>query len=217
MRRKHRFRVTASLLLVAAVGYLARGDKQPQPSSSVPQPAANAGRDNDSHVTASPQSVRSSRETVAEVSRRREVSRLDLRVVGVHDGDTLTGLTATNEQVKVRLDAIDAPELGQPFGQKAKQALSGKVFGRQVIVQRKTIDRYGRTIGHVLLEGRDVNLELLEEGMAWHYTHFDHNARLAAAETAARAAGTGLWAEPSPIAPWEWRQLRKAKPATSAR
>lgn len=217
MRRKQRFRVAASLLLVVAVGYLARGDKQPQPTGPLRQPAADASRGNDSHVTASPQSVRPSGETAADVSRRREASRLELRVVGVHDGDTLTGLSAANEQVKVRLDAIDAPELGQPFGQKAKQALSDKVFGRQVVVQRKTVDRYGRTIGHVLLEGRDVNLELLEEGMAWHYKHFDHNARLAAAETAARAAGKGLWAEPTPIAPWDWRQLRKAKPAAAAR
>jgi endonuclease YncB( thermonuclease family) len=91
------------------------------------------------------------------------------------------------------------------------------VFGRQVIVHRKTIDRYGRTIGHVLVDGRDVNLEMLEEGMAWHYKHFDHNARMAAAETTARDTGKGLWSEPQPVAPWEWRQRSKAKPATSGR
>lgn len=175
MRRKQGFRVAASLLLVAAVGALAFGDKQPQ------------------------------------------ASRLELRVVGVHDGDTLTGLSASNEQVKVRLDAIDAPELGQPFGQQSKQALSGKVFGKQVVVHRKTIDRYGRTIGHVLVDGRDVNLELLEEGMAWHYKHFDRNRRLAAAEEAARAAAKGLWSEPAPVAPWDWRQRRKTQPAEPTR
>ncbi len=63
-----------------------------------------------------------------------------LRVVGVHDGDTITGLTDAKEQVKVRLDAIDAPELGQPFGQASKKALSEMVFGKSVTVieKRKT-------------------------------------------------------------------------------
>ncbi len=63
---------------------------------------------------------------------------LHLRVVGVHDGDTLTGLNDQKEQVKVRLDAIDAPELGQPFGRSSKKALSDKVFGKDVVVTVKT-------------------------------------------------------------------------------
>lgn len=141
----------------------------------------------------------------------RAATRLELRVVGVHDGDTLTGLSSDKEQVKVRLDAIDAPELGQAFGQTSKKALSDKVFGRQVVVLRKTIDRYGRTIGHVLVDGRDVNLEMLEEGMAWHYKHFDRNARLSDAEASARAARKGLWGDAEPVPPWDWRQSRRDK------
>jgi endonuclease YncB( thermonuclease family) len=118
---------------------------------------------------------------------------LELRVVGVHDGDTVTGLTEDKKQVKVRLDAIDAPELGQPFGQAAKKALSEKVFGRDVVVTVKTRDKYGRTVGHLLLGKRDVNLEMLEEGHAWHYGKYDHNKRLREAEQSARAAKKGLW------------------------
>ena len=219
MRRNKRFRVAGSVLLIAAVAFLARGDKQKQAPAEPSQQAEGFGRSQDSRDSASSQTEQASRNAgpprnaATAVPRDRAAAQLQLRVVGVHDGDTLTGLSAGNEQVKVRLDAIDAPELGQPFGQAAKKALSGKVFGRQVIVHRKTTDRYGRAIGHVLLDGRDVNLEMLEEGMAWHYKHFDHNARMAAAETAARAAGKGLWAEPQPVAPWEWRQRGKEKPA----
>ena len=97
---------------------------------------------------------------------------LYLKVVGVHDGDTITGLDENQKQFKIRLDAIDAPELGMPFGQASRKALSEKVFGKMVVVIVKTKDRYGRTVGHVLLDKRDMNLEMLEEGMAWHYAHY---------------------------------------------
>ncbi len=113
---------------------------------------------------------------------------LHLRVVSVHDGDTITGLDDSKTQFKIRLDAIDAPELGQPFGQASKRALSERVFGKDVVVIAKTKDKYGRTVGHILIDDRDVNLLMLEEGMAWHYKKYDHNARLARAEEKARAA-----------------------------
>ena len=137
-----------------------------------------------------------------------------LRVVGVHDGDTITGLDESKTQHKIRLDAIDAPELGQPFGQAAKKALSEKVFGKDVVVVPKTKDRYGRTIGHVMLDGRDVNLEMLEEGMAWHYKHYDHNARLARAEEQAKSARLGLWSDASVVPPWEWRATKQLQNKT---
>jgi micrococcal nuclease len=131
---------------------------------------------------------------------------LHLRVVGVHDGDTITGLDDSKTQFKIRLDAIDAPELGQPFGQASKKALSEKVFGKDVVVIVKTKDRYGRTVGHVMIDGRDVNLEMLEEGMAWQYKHYDHNVRLARAEEEARVAKKGLWSDESSVPPWDWRK-----------
>ena len=148
-----------------------------------------------------------------EEHRRSDHAQLHLRVVGVHDGDTITGLDETKIQYKIRLDAIDAPELGQPFGQASKKALSEKVFGKDVVVIPKTKDKYGRTVGHILIDGKDVNLLMLEEGMAWHYKHYDHNARLARVEDEARVAKKGLWSDGDPVPPWEWRkehQHRKA-------
>ena len=104
-------------------------------------------------------------------------SKLTLKMVSVHDGDTFTGLNEANEQVKVRLDAVDTPELGQPFGQASKKALSERIFGKTVTVITKKHDLYGRTIGHVLIDNGDVNLQLLEEGAVWHYKEYDHNKR----------------------------------------
>jgi micrococcal nuclease len=109
----------------------------------------------------------------------------------------------------VRLDAIDAPESGQPFGQAAKRALSEMVFGKDVVVIKKKEDRWGRTVGHVIVDGVDTNLAMLEAGMAWHYKQFDQNRRLAAAERDAKEARRGLWQDSNPVPPWEWRRLGK--------
>lgn len=139
------------------------------------------------------------------------IAQLRLRVVGVHDGDTLTGLDDAKTQHKIRLHAIDAPELGQPYGQVAKRALSDKVFGQDVVVVPQTIDKYGRTIGQVSIDGRDVNLELLEEGMAWHYEHYDDDERRRQAAAEARDGGKGLWQDRSPVPPWEWRKQERSR------
>lgn len=151
------------------------------------------------------------RRAVPPAARPEDDHRLHLRVVGVHDGDTLAGLDDSKTRFKIRLHAIDAPELGQAHGEAAKQALSGKVFGKDVVVIPKTIDQYGRTIGQVLVDGRDVNMEMLREGMAWHYEHFDDDERRREAERAARAAGLGLWQDRAPEPPWDYRRQEKRR------
>jgi endonuclease YncB( thermonuclease family) len=127
-------------------------------------------------------------------------------VVGVADGDTLTILTAEKKQVKIRLEGIDAPEDGQDFGTKAKQALSGLVFGKQVKCVESRKDRFGRTLANVYLGERWINLELVESGNAWHFTKYSGDKRLAAAEKEARAARKGLWQQANAIPPWEYRK-----------
>jgi micrococcal nuclease len=101
------------------------------------------------------------------------------------------------------------PELGQPFGQAAKRALSEMVFGKNVVVIKMKEDRWGRTIGHVLIDGKDTNLMMLEAGMAWHYREYSKNVRPQRAEDDARVARNGLWADREPMPPWEWRKLDK--------
>jgi len=131
------------------------------------------------------------------------------RVVGISDGDTFTLLTEEHAQVKVRLHGIDAPEKGQEFGQAAKKALSGLIYGHTVVVTGKGKDRYGRTIGMVFVDDRNINEEMLRLGMAWHYLKYDKDPRWDAFERIAREARTGLWSQADPMAPWEWRAARR--------
>jgi micrococcal nuclease len=80
------------------------------------------------------------------------------------------------------------------------------IFAKAVTVLTNKHDRYGRTIGHVLVGKRDINLELLEEGAVWHCADYDRNKRLREAAQAAREAKKGLWRDPNPVAPWDWRK-----------
>ena len=128
------------------------------------------------------------------------------RVVGVHDGDTLTVLTAGNVQIKVRLVEIDAPEIKQPFGQQSKQALSALVFGKDVEIRATGKDRYGRALGRMFVGRTDVNLAMVKAGMAWRFDKYSKNAAFQRAEEEARAAKRGLWRDPSPVPPWDWRK-----------
>ncbi len=139
------------------------------------------------------------------------------RVVGVHDGDTLTLLVAGNRQVKVRLAGIDAPELAQPFGQKSKQSLSELAFNRPATVAVSKIDDYGRSIGVVTVAGVNVEAEQVRRGLAWVYRHYSDDAQLLALEAEAKAARRGLWAEANPMAPWDWRHGGKTGEASAAR
>lgn len=123
------------------------------------------------------------------------------RVVGVADGDTITVLVGV-EPRRVRLAGIDAPEKGQPFGQRAKQAVGRLVFGRTVKVVVRGQDRYGRTLGEVLLpDGASLNERLVEEGWAWHYIRYSKDQRLAEREAAARRSRRGLWVDPRAVPP----------------
>lgn len=134
------------------------------------------------------------------------------QVVGVSDGDTITVLRDDKTQVKIRLHGIDAPELGQDFGSKAKFALSKLTWKHQVTVQPKGTDRYGRTIADVFLEdGASVTRELVAAGWAWHYVKYAPDDKdLARLEEEARTARRGLWSDPKPVPPWEWRAARRA-------
>jgi endonuclease YncB( thermonuclease family) len=91
------------------------------------------------------------------------------KVVSVYDGDTITALDTNKRQHKIRLAGIDAPEIKQDFGQKAKRRLSKLVFGRAVLIEGGKIDRHGRRVAKLLVHGRDACLEMIRLGLAWHY------------------------------------------------
>ena len=97
---------------------------------------------------------------------------LNGKVVKITDGDTLVVLDAENTQHKIRLSGIDAPESNQPFGKRSKEALSALVAGHRIEVDWHKHDRYGRIVGKVIAQGKDVNLAQVRTGMAWWYRKY---------------------------------------------
>src|SRR5213594_2988209 len=132
------------------------------------------------------------------------------KVVGITDGDTIS-VMHNGRAEKIRLHGIDCPEKAQPFGTKAKQFTSAMVFGKMVRVLTHGRDRYGRTVGDVILpDGANMNQALVKVGLAWWYRQYaPHDGTLERLEAEARAAKRGLWADPDPIPPWSWRKQRK--------
>ena len=141
-----------------------------------------------------------------------QAATLQGKVVHITDGDTLTILTNANEQVTIRLAGIDTPEKAQPFGNKAKQALAALSFQKQASVEVETKDRYGRTVGRVIVNGKDVNAELVRQGMAWVYRKYTNDQKLYALEAEAKQAKRGLWASDKPVEPWLWRKGKQMLP-----
>ncbi len=136
-------------------------------------------------------------------------------VVSVADGDTITVLDSNKQQVKIRLSGIDAPEKKQPFGERSKQHLAEMVFNKTVTVEWDKLDRYGRTVGKVMVNGVDVNLVQVKAGMAWWYEKYrkEQSERdqytYSAQEQEARGRRVGLWSNPNPVPPWDWRKRLK--------
>jgi micrococcal nuclease len=130
------------------------------------------------------------------------------KIVSVHDGDTVT-LLSGRKQYKIRLNEIDCPEKGQPYGDKARQKLASLIFGMDVRASISGKDRYGRFIGTISAGSLDVNAEMVKTGYAWHYKQYSKSPQLALLENRARAARIGLWADPNPVSPWEWRKRRR--------
>jgi endonuclease YncB( thermonuclease family) len=133
-------------------------------------------------------------------------------VVGISDGDTITVSDETKTQHKIRFAGIDAPEKDQAFGERSKQSLSALVFQKRVDAQCHKKDRYGREVCAVFVSLRDVGLEQIRQGMAWHYKEYQHEQttqdRLVYRdeEESAKARWMGLWKDANPVPPWEWRK-----------
>ena len=128
------------------------------------------------------------------------------RVVGVYDGDTITCIDDTNTPQKIRMAEIDAPELGQDFGTVSREAMAAMVFGKTVDVTDSGKDRYGRWIGHISVNGLNVNREMIATGNAWHYAAYSSDPSLAAVQSQAQIQKLGLWAQPNPTPPWNYRK-----------
>jgi endonuclease YncB( thermonuclease family) len=135
---------------------------------------------------------------------------LNGKVVKIADGDTFTLLVNGKEQVKIRIDGIDAPEKGQAYGNRAKEYLSGMIWGEVITVQVKKKDRYGRSIGRVSTSTiKDVGIEMIKAGYAWQYRDYNNDLSYTTAENRARKNMKGLWQDKNPIRPQVFRKIRR--------
>ena len=132
------------------------------------------------------------------------------KVVALHDGDTLIVRDDKQVQHKIRLAGIDAPERKQAYGKQARENLSGKVFGQTVRVEVVDIDRFHHEVGRLYLGDRFINLEMVKDGCAWRFPAEDKPGEFTAAQADARAHRRGLWTDPTPESPWEFRRWRRA-------
>lgn len=143
------------------------------------------------------------------------------RIVRVTDGDTVTLLDERHTLHKIRLAGIDAPESAMPYGNHATLYLVALVFGKTVEAVTYKQDRYGRTVATLMLGEQDVNLAMLQAGLAWHYKHYAKEQpaaqaqAYAQAEELARTRNLALWQDSDPSAPWDWRKSRRARPPQS--
>lgn len=132
------------------------------------------------------------------------------KVVGITDGDTITVLTPTLEEVKIRLYGVDAPERKQAFGTRAREFLASLVFGQDVTIHPTGRDLYGRTIAKVFVNGRDAGLTCIEYGYCWWYQEYAKNETLyKKAQEKAKKQELGLWVDEKPVAPWKFRKAKK--------
>lgn len=130
-------------------------------------------------------------------------------VVKVSDGDTIQVMHDGHAE-KIRLAGIDCPEKKQAFGQAAKRFTLDLAAQKVVTVKIETTDRYGRTVGEVILPGgKSLNRELVRAGYAWWYQKYSSDTTLGMLESEARAARRGLWADLNPVSPWAWRRGEK--------
>lgn len=127
------------------------------------------------------------------------------RVTAVHDGDTLT-LTVGEARLRVRLDGVDAPEPGQPYGRSARRSLAALCRGKEGKVIERGKDDEGRILGSVTCADVDVNAEQVRRGLAWvHLRYLPLGSPLYEFEANARLRRVGLWRGKEPVPPWEWR------------
>ncbi len=132
--------------------------------------------------------------------------------VAITDGDTIKVL-CDKQVLKVRLAEIDAPERKQPYGTKAKQALAEMCFKRPAQLDIQGIDKYGRNIAIVYCDGKNANREMVRTGMAWMYDRYATQRDWYADQKSAQTQRLGLWRDPSPTPPWEWRKSKKSYPS----
>jgi micrococcal nuclease len=126
----------------------------------------------------------------------------------VVDGDTVDVRDPWGKMIRIRFSEIDAPEHDQEYGQKAKRFLDGLTSGKHVVIETAKLDKHGRSVSKIMVEGKDVAETLIKYGMAWQYTRYSDDSHLAELQKNAQDKKIGLWAGLAPIEPEKWRHQK---------
>lgn len=132
------------------------------------------------------------------------------KVVAIKDGDTVVVLLRDNNQKTLRLAEVDCPESGQPFGKNAKEFTSSQIFGREIMFEEMTNDRYGRTIAKIYYSSdlKYLSAEIIKAGFGWWYLRYSNDITLKHFQQNAQNKELGLWSDKDAIAPWDWRKIK---------
>jgi len=140
-----------------------------------------------------------------------QAEEFDARVIAVLDGDTVMVLRH-GKKLKIRLSNIDAPESDQPYGKASREALVKRVQKKSIHIKSQAVDKYGRLIAEISVDGKSVNEEQVRNGMAWEYSHFHSNKRYLLLSRQAQQARRGLWGGyEKPVSPEKWRKTHPSK------
>ena len=136
-------------------------------------------------------------------------------VVKVSDGDTLQVRESNGTVTKIRLYGVDSPETAQPYGKASASFLDKAAFNRTVNIKTVETDQYGRLVAIVTVKNENISLnaQLVRQGYAWYYPQYCRSGAfcktLKGLEQQAREQKLGLWREPNPTPPWEFRRNAK--------
>lgn len=128
-------------------------------------------------------------------------------IIRVIDGDTFVFQTEDGS-LKVRMFGTDAPERDQPYSKESADFVKEYLY-KEATLKANGVDRYGRTLAVLFIDGQDINLLTIKNGCAWHFKRYTSNQQYAVAEKFARKKKIGIWALPNPVPPWEWRAKTK--------
>ncbi len=139
-------------------------------------------------------------------------SRIPAQLKWIYDGDTID-VKINGKGTTIRLHGIDAPEMGQAYGQNSKNCLWSLIKDKKKFTIQPTNqeDKYGRLVAKLFIGNMDVNLAMIEKGYAWHYKRYDNDANYSKAHQEAKQAKRGLWQGKNPIHPAIWRKLNAEK------
>lgn len=134
----------------------------------------------------------------------------------VIDGDTLVLSLFRTNLITIRLKDIDAPERGQPYYRESRDYVLRCVSTGHISAVTNGLDRYKRTLATIYVDGTNINRRLVEVGLAWDYKRWNDDPEISRLEELARERGLGLWQDPQPVAPWDYRhRVLKSQPLSN--